>query len=562
MPLNLSDLGSSECEIGQVVTSDFRLLLHRRQCNYRPTVKSLFVAIFFSLSLMACSSKKSVELEPDSKLESLIVEEPVLPETKTFEGFYIFGPDVNTVYLCSDKKPYWVRGDSNLAGQLIPEAKSLQTEAYEPLFIEFTGRIVPFSEDEAAYADYFEAFVSLQTYSQLRPRQSGDCREEEPKEEITESLIFEESPALIDPIRSTTMLDRQAHEPSQVFEIMPGVFSVFSASENDDPSQSQSLVQYVLDKSQGDVWRRFEFWPFGEEIPGIELWHLAWMEKYGYDAYSSKSSLHKSLAALAPSQLDGNRIYFSLRNQSGEKWAEQNATQASMFRAIYMARSQGTYPNLEWVLDPIPVYYSDEQTFAVGGPRASDPQVWRDDLKLYMTLGSQDPQGQPVIHIVDLDSQTGRLKGFDRATPGYYSLGDSIFHPVSTFGEAAFSFKYRDYYYLFLNIGRCCAGIESTSRIVVGRSKNIYGPYVDDQGRSFMSYYNGKNYPGKKVLSSYARYIGPGHAGVMSQGNGRLAFSFHYYDAELNGVSKFATRELAFDSQGWPYIVADREFDF
>ncbi len=38
--------------------------------------------------------------------------------------------------------------------------------------------------------------------------------------------------------------------------------------------------------------------------------------------------------------------------------------------------------------------------------------------------------------------------------------------------------EHNDYYYLFLSFDYCCRGKESTYRIVVGRSKDIRGPYV------------------------------------------------------------------------------------
>ena len=43
---------------------------------------------------------------------------------------------------------------------------------------------------------------------------------------------------------------------------------------------------------------------------------------------------------------------------------------------------------------------------------------------------------------------------------------------------------YRDgWYYLLGTHGTCCDGVNSTYNIVVGRSKSVEGPYLDNVGR-------------------------------------------------------------------------------
>ncbi|MDR0797062.1 MAG: family 43 glycosylhydrolase, partial [Tannerella sp.] len=45
--------------------------------------------------------------------------------------------------------------------------------------------------------------------------------------------------------------------------------------------------------------------------------------------------------------------------------------------------------------------------------------------------------------------------------------------------EAPYIHKRGKYYYLFASIGSCCNGLESTYTTVVGRSENLWGPYID-----------------------------------------------------------------------------------
>lgn len=48
--------------------------------------------------------------------------------------------------------------------------------------------------------------------------------------------------------------------------------------------------------------------------------------------------------------------------------------------------------------------------------------------------------------------------------------------------EAGLLHKHGDYYYLFASTGSCCEGLKSTYTTVVGRSKNLFGPYVNRKG--------------------------------------------------------------------------------
>ena len=52
--------------------------------------------------------------------------------------------------------------------------------------------------------------------------------------------------------------------------------------------------------------------------------------------------------------------------------------------------------------------------------------------------------------------------------------------------EGTYIHKKDGYYYFFASIGTCCEGLNSTYTTVVGRSENLFGPYVDKKGGNML----------------------------------------------------------------------------
>ena len=111
---------------------------------------------------------------------------------------------------------------------------------------------------------------------------------------------------------------------------------------------------------------------------------------------------------------------------------------------------------------------------------------------------------------------------------------------------------YRDgWYYLLGTHGTCCDGVNSTYNIVVGRSRNVEGPYLDNVGRDM--FHGG----GKMVIAAGDRVCGPGHFGRTVFDEGVEIMSCHYEaDFERSGRSVLGIRPLLWKN-GWP-IAGDR----
>ncbi|WP_269235505.1 family 43 glycosylhydrolase [Flavobacterium flavigenum] len=138
------------------------------------------------------------------------------------------------------------------------------------------------------------------------------------------------------------------------------------------------------------------------------------------------------------------------------------------------------------------------------------------------------------IRLVELDPKTGaRVKG-NKAID------------IAIDCEAT-DLIYRDgWYYLLGTHGTCCDGANSTYNIVVGRSKKVTGPYLDNMGRDMLK--GG----GKMVIAAGGRVNGPGHFGLVDLGDGVHKMSCHYEaDLDQNGRSVLGIRPLLWKN-GWP----------
>ncbi|MBB4035291.1 arabinan endo-1,5-alpha-L-arabinosidase [Dysgonomonas hofstadii] len=115
--------------------------------------------------------------------------------------------------------------------------------------------------------------------------------------------------------------------------------------------------------------------------------------------------------------------------------------------------------------------------------------------------------------------------------------------------EGTYIYKRGKYYYLFASIGTCCEGVKSTYQLVVGRSKSLFGPYVDKTGKDMMD--NGY----LLVIGSNKRFVGNGHCSeIVQDGNGNDWLFYHGIDTEKPKGRVLMLDRIEWDSQDWPYV--------
>jgi arabinan endo-1,5-alpha-L-arabinosidase len=173
-----------------------------------------------------------------------------------------------------------------------------------------------------------------------------------------------------------------------------------------------------------------------------------------------------------------------------------------------------------------------------------DPSIMVDtNGSVWMSFGSYSDG----ILIMQLDPFTGKRIAANSPIYRVSNNGPVFF---SNTEEASCLYQRGGYYYLFVNFGGCCAGVNSTYNIRVGRSATVAGPYYDKSG------INMTNGGGTMVLESTARFIGPGHAAIMND-NGTNWFTFHYYDGNNGGSATLGLMQLSWTADGWPVLTND-----
>lgn len=107
--------------------------------------------------------------------------------------------------------------------------------------------------------------------------------------------------------------------------------------------------------------------------------------------------------------------------------------------------------------------------------------------------------------------------------------------------------KKGDYYYLFVSWGLCCKKAASTYHVVVGRSKQVTGPYRDRNGTDMLQ--GG----GSPVIAGNAKWKGVGHNAAYTI-DGKDLMVLHAYETADDYLQKLKIIDITWDKDGWPTV--------
>ena len=149
-----------------------------------------------------------------------------------------------------------------------------------------------------------------------------------------------------------------------------------------------------------------------------------------------------------------------------------------------------------------------------------------------------------------IDRSTGKLSDLDTTLYTLASRPDtgSARKPaVKDAVEAPFIIKHKDFWYLFVSFDLCCRGVDSTYKIMVGRSRKVTGPYRDRQNNLMT------DGGGSLILQATTpNWRGPGHCAILQDVSGDYLV-FHAYHG-VTGRSELKISTIVW-KDGWPQVA-------
>lgn len=177
------------------------------------------------------------------------------------------------------------------------------------------------------------------------------------------------------------------------------------------------------------------------------------------------------------------------------------------------------------------------------GSNCIDQFYYEEDGKKYMFVGSFNG-----IYVTELTDDGLSVK---RGADGKPVLKKQV---CGRAFEGTNIYKKGKYYYLFASINNCCPnnGMDSKYKVVVGRSENLLGPYVDRKGKDML------DNSWELVLEGDGEtFFGPGHNSIIIPDDAGTDWMIYHSYVKENGTvgGRLGMLDrIVWSVDGWPTI--------
>ena len=218
-------------------------------------------------------------------------------------------------------------------------------------------------------------------------------------------------------------------------------------------------------------------------------------------------------------------------------------------------------PDINYINGKYVLYYSmsvwgGEWTCGIGVATADKPEgPFTDHGKLFRS-NEIDVQNSIDQFYIEEDGKKylfwGSFRGIyaiELSEDGLSIKPDAVKQQIAgTAYEATYIHKRNGFYYMFASIGTCCEGLNSTYTTVVGRSDNLFGPYLDKYGKSMMSNQH------EIVIRKNSKFVGTGHnSEIVQDSKGQEWVLYHAVSVD-NPNGRVLMLDQVKWKDDWPYV--------
>ncbi len=310
-----------------------------------------------------------------------------------------------------------------------------------------------------------------------------------------------------------TLVNPWVHDPVVAWE--DSVYHIYATGNGISHLTSRDLTNWRIDRTP--TLNVIPGWAT-DSVPGLKahLWApdiIQWKGRW-YMAYSC-STFGKNTSAIG--------LVSRQRLNSPEPWLDHGCIVASKQHRD------------EWnAIDPNFVIDKNGTPWLTWGSFWDGLQLVRLDSTLHMATGAK-----PVT--IARRYKTPNAKGLPENPTSRFAGPNAI--------EAPFIYQREGWYYLFASWDYCCQGSRSTYHVVVGRSKDIEGPYVDRDGKAMT------DGGGTLVIEGDKKdFDAIGHCAVYDLPDGTTRYFSHGYSRAANGAAVLVQRKVTWDKKGWPVL--------
>lgn len=218
-------------------------------------------------------------------------------------------------------------------------------------------------------------------------------------------------------------------------------------------------------------------------------------------------------------------------------------------------------PDINKIGDKYVLYYSmsvwgGEWTCGIGCAVADRPEgPFKDCGMMFRSNGIKVQNSIDPFYI----EEDGRKYLFWGSFRGIYAIelskdgltvksGATPVQIAGTAYEGTYIHKRGDYCYMFTSIGSCCEGLKSTYTTVVGRSKQLMGPYVDKKGNRMLDNHH------EVLIHKNESFVGTGHNSEIVSDNAGTDWLFYHAVSVANPDGRVLMLDKIDWIDGWPSV--------